>query len=327
MMNDPGKSDSPIVPRKSPNNTDKAAAEGMEGRGLAKGNSREQNALRTQGRASAHRALERVRQAARKDRKQRFTALFHHVYDIDRLRESYFALPKEAAPGIDGETWRSYGENLEGNLRDLSERLRRGAYRALPVKRAYIPKLDGGQRPIGLPVLEDKIVQRSVCEVLTAVYDREFFGFSYGFRQGRDQHQALAALRTALLTKKVNWVLDADLRSFFDTLRHEWLVTFIEHRIGDRRIVRLIQKWLRAGVLEDGEVTSSEGGTVQGGSISPLLANLYLHYALDLWVQQWRGKRAHGDVVIVRYADDFIVGFEHRPEAERFLDDLRQRMA
>lgn len=327
MMNGHGKSDSPIVPRKSPNKADRAAAEGMEGRELAKGNPRGQNALRTQGRVSAHRALERVRTAARRDRKQQFTALFHHVYDIDRLRECYFALPREAAPGVDGETWRSYGKNLEEHLRDLSERLGRGAYRARPVQRAYVPKLDGGQRPIGLPVLEDKIVQRSVCEVLTAVYDREFFGFSYGFRQGRDQHQALAALRKALLTKKVNWVLDADLRSFFDTLRHDWLVKFIEHRIGDRRIVRLIQKWLRAGVLEDGECTQREVGTVQGGSISPLLANIYLHYALDLWVQQWRASQAHGDAVIVRYADDFIAGFEHRQDAERFLGDLRQRLA
>jgi RNA-directed DNA polymerase len=325
-MNDHGKSDSPVGPKKPPNKADKAAAEGVEGRGLAKGNSREQNALRTLGRVSAHSALARVRKAARKERKQRLTALFHHVYDVDRLRESYFALRKDAAPGVDGETWRSYGENLEENLRDLSDRLRRGAYRALPVKRAYVPKMDGGQRPIGLPVLEDKIVQRSVAEVLTAVYDREFFGFSYGFRQGHNQHQALAALRTALLTKKVNWVLDADLRSFFDTLRHDWLVKFIEHRIGDRRIVRLIQKWLRAGVLEDGEHTRSDVGTVQGGSISPLLANIYLHYVLDLWVQRWRKRQAHGDAIIVRFADDFITGFEHRQEAERFLDDLRQRM-
>lgn len=327
MMNGHGKSDGPIVLTKPPNKAVRAVAEGVEGRGLAKGNSREQNALRTQGRASAQSALERVRRAVGKDRKQRLTALYHHVYDLDRLRESYFALPREAAPGVDGETWRSYGGNLEANLQGLSDRLRRGAYRALPVKRASVPKLDGKLRPIGVPVLEDKIVQRSVCEVLMAVYDREFLGFSYGFRPGRDQHQALGALRTALLSKRVNWVLDADLRSFFDTLRHDWLVKFIEHRIGDRRIVRLIQKWLRAGVLEDGEHTRGEVGTVQGGSISPLLANIYLHYALDQWVQQWRTRRAKGDVIIVRYADDFIGGFEHRSEAEQFLGDLRQRMA
>jgi group II intron reverse transcriptase/maturase len=327
MMNGHGKSDSSVVPTKPPNKAALAVAEGLEGRGLAKGNSREQNALRTQGRASAQSALERVRRAVGKDRKQRLTALYHHVYDIDRLRESYFALPREAAPGVDGETWRSYGKDLEANLRELSDRLRGGAYRALPVKRAYVPKLDGKLRPIGVPALEDKIVQRSVCEVLMAVYGREFLGFSYGFRPGRDQHQALGALRTALLSRRVNWVLDADLRSFFDTLRHEWLVKFIEHRIGDRRIVRLIQKWLRAGVLEDGEHTRGEVGTVQGGSISPLLANIYLHYALDQWVHQWRTRRAKGEVIIVRYADDFIVGFEHRSEAEQFHGDLRQRMA
>ena len=327
MTNAHGKSDRPIVPEKSPNKAPRGAAEGMEGRGLAKGNSREQNALRTQGRESVHRALARVRKAARKDRKQRFSALFHHVYNVDGLREAYYAVKRDAAPGIDGETWRSYGENLEGNLRDLSERLGRGAYRAQPVKRAYVPKLDGGQRPIGLPVLEDKIVQRCVVQVLTAIYDREFFGFSYGFRAGRNQHQALAALREALRTKKVNWVLDADLRAFFDTLGHEWLVKFIEHRIGDRRIVHLIQKWLRAGVLEEGKRTQSEMGTVQGGSISPLLANLYLHYVFDLWVQRWRTKQAHGDVVVVRFADDFVVGFQHRQDAERFLMALRERLA
>lgn len=326
MTNGHGKSDRPIVPQKPPNKAPPGAAEGVEGRGLAKGNPHEQNALRTQGRASAHQALVRVRQAARKDRKQRLTALFHHVYDVDRLREAYYGVRRDAAPGIDGQTWRSYGEDLEEHLRDLSQRLRGGAYRARPVKRAYVPKLDGRQRPIGLPVLEDKIVQRAVAEVLTAVYDREFFGFSYGFRPGRNQHQALGALREGLRTKKVNWVLDADLRAFFDTLRHEWLVKFLEHRIGDQRIVRLTQKWLRAGVLEDGKRTQSQVGTVQGGSISPILANIYLHYVFDLWVQQWRTKRAQGDMVVVRFADDFIVGFEHRQEAERFLSELRERL-
>jgi group II intron reverse transcriptase/maturase len=326
MTNGHGKSDRPIVPKKSPNKAPPGAAEGVEGRGLAKGNPHEQNALRTQGRARAHQALERVRKAARKDRKQRLTALFHHVYDVERLRQAYYGVRHDAAPGIDGQTWRSYGEDLEENLRDLSERLRRGAYRARPVKRAYVPKLDGRQRPIGLPVLEDKIVQRAVAEVLTAVYDREFFGFSYGFRAGRNQHQALGALRQGLCTKKVNWVLDADLRAFFDTLRHEWLGMFVAHRVGDQRIGRLIQKWLRAGVLEDGKRTQSEVGTVQGGSISPLLANIYLHYVFDLWVQQWRTKRAQGDMVVVRFADDFIVGFEHRQEAERFLAELRERL-
>ena len=327
MMDGRGKSDSVVVPEKLPNNAEEPAAEGVEGRALAKGNSPERNALRTQGRDSALSALERVRQAARKDRKQRFTALFHHVYAIARLRAAYFALQRDAAAGIDGETWRHYGENLDANLADLSERLQRGAYRAKPVRRAYIPKTDGRLRPLGVPTLEDKIVQRAVVEVLTAIYETDFLGFSYGFRPGRSPHQALDALAVGLLTKKVNWVLDADLRGFFDTLDHGWLVRFLEHRVADRRVVRLIQKWLRAGVLEDGQRTRRDLGTVQGGSISPLLANLYLHYVFDLWVQRWRTKQARGDVVVVRFADDFAVGFQHRQDAERFLAELHERFA
>ena len=272
-------------------------------------------------------ALERVRQAARRDRKQRFTALRHHGYAIERLRAAYTALNPRASAGIDGETWVHYGQALERNLQDLSGRLQRGAYRAQPVRRAYIPKADGRQRPLGVPALEDKLVQRAVVEVLDAVYDTDFLGFSYGFRPGRSPHDALDALSTGLLTKKVNWVLDADIRSFFDMLEHGWLVRFLEHRVADRRVVRLIQKWLNAGVLEDGERTCSEVGTVQGGSISPHLANLYLHYAFDLWVQRWRQTQAQGDVVVVRFADDFVVGFQYRPEAERFLAALRERFA
>ncbi len=282
-MNGYGKSDSPILPKRSPNKA--LAAEGMEGRGLAKGNLPEQEATRTQSRMCAPTALERVRQAAVKDRKQRFTALFHHVYRVDLLREAYFELKRDAAPGIDGETWRRYGEKLEENLRHLSVRLRRGAYRVNPVLRVYIPKADGRQRPIGIPALEDKIVQRAVSRVLDVIYELDFIGFSYGFRPGRNPHQALDALSVGILTKKVNWVLDADIRGFFDTLDHEWLGKFIEHRIADRRIVRLIRQWLKAGVLEGGERVQSEVGTVQGGSISPLLANIYLHYVFDLWVQ------------------------------------------
>jgi RNA-directed DNA polymerase len=328
MMNGYGKSDSPIVPKKSPNKASQGAAEGMEGRGLAKGNPLEQNAPRMQGRESgAPSALERIREAARKDRKQRFTALYHHICDPDRLKVAYLGLKRDAAPGIDGETWRSYGEDLETNLRGLSERLRRGAYRARPVQRAYIPKADGRQRPIGLPVLEDKIVQRATVEVLNAIYEQDFLGFSYGFRPGRSQHNALDALSVGIFTKKVNWVLDADIRGFFGTLDHGWLVRFIEHRIGDRRIVRLIQKWLKAGVLEEGSRTQSEVGTVQGGNISPLLANIYLHYVFDLWVQRWRSKQAVGEAIVVRWADDFVVGFQHRSEAEGFLKDLRERFA
>jgi group II intron reverse transcriptase/maturase len=249
------------------------------------------------------------------------------VYDIERLRAAYHALKRNAAPGVDGETWQPYGEDLEVNLQDLADRLKRGAYRAKPVRRAYIPKADGRQRPLGVPALEDKIVQRAVVEVLNAIYEADFLGFSYGFRPGRSAHQALDALTVGIMTKKVNWVLDADIRSFFDTLSHGWLVRFLEHRVADRRVVRLIQKWLRAGVLEDGERTQRKVGTVQGGSISPLLANLYLHHVFDLWVQRWRTKQACGDVVVVRFADDFVVGFEHREEAERFLTELRERFA
>jgi len=321
------KSDSAVVPGKLPNKAEEPAAEGVEGRVLAKGNSPERNALRTQRRDGAHSALERVRQAARRERRQRFTALLHHVYAVEQLRAAYVALKRDAAAGIDGETWRHYGENLEANLQDLSGRLQRGAYRAKPVRRAYIPKADGRVRPLGVPTLEDKLVQRAVVEVLNAIYETDFLGFSYGFRSGRSPHQALDALSVGLLTKKVNWVLDADIRGFFDTLDHGWLVKFLEHRVADQRVVRLVQKWLRAGVLEDGTRTRSETGTVQGGSISPLLANLYLHYVFDLWVQRWRKTQAHGDIVVVRFADDFVVGFEHRQDAERFLTELRERFA
>jgi len=272
-------------------------------------------------------ALGRVRRAAQKDKGLRFTALLHHVYNLDALREAYFSLKRDAAAGVDGQTWRQYGESLEANLRELSERLKRGAYRAKPTRRTYIPKPDGGQRPLGVTALEDKIVQRAMVEVLNAIYEVDFLGFSYGFRPGRSSHQALDALYTGLLTKKVNWVLDADIRGFFDALDREWLLTFFEHRIADQRILRLIRKWLNAGVLEDGKRTYSETGTVQGGSISPLLANVYLHYVFDLWVQQWRNRQARGDVIVVRYADDFIVGFQSKTEAEAFLTALRERLA
>ena len=262
MMDGCGKSDSLVVPGKPPNNAEEPAAEVVEGRGLAKGNLPERNVRRTQSRESTPSALERVRQAARRDRKQRFTALLHHVYAIERLRVAYWELKRDAAAGIDGETWRHYGENLEANLQDLSGRLQRGAYRAKPVRRAYIPKADGGLRPLGGPALEDKLVQHAVVEVLNAIYEGDFLGFSYGFRPRRNPHQALDALAVGLSTRRVNWVLDADIRGFFDTLDHGWLVKFLEHRVGDPRVVRLIQKWLRAGVLEEGERTQSESGTV-----------------------------------------------------------------
>jgi group II intron reverse transcriptase/maturase len=255
----------------------------------------------------------------------RFTALLHHVYDPDMLREAYFGLKREAAPGVDGQTWRAYGETLEENLGDLAARLKRGAYRAKPVRRVYIPKADGRQRPLGVTTLEDKIVQRATVTVLNAIYETDFLGFSYGFRSGRSQHNALDALYTGLLTRKVSWVLDSDIRGFFDAIDHGWLVKFVEHRIADRRVVRLIQKWLNAGVLEDGTRTRSEEGAPQGGSASPLLANIYLHYVFDLWTQQWRQKQARGDVIVVRFADDFIVGFQHKSDAERFRSELRER--
>ena len=264
MMNEPGKSDRPVVPKKSPNKTGQPVAEGMEGRGLAKGNPPQQNASRTPGRNDAPSALERIRQAAKKDRKLRFTALLHHIYNLETLRMVYFSIKREAAPGVDGETWRRYGESLEANLRDLSARLKRGAYRAKPVRRVYIPKADGRQRPLGVTALEDKIVQRATVEVLNAIYETDFLGFSYGFRPGRSPHHALDALYTALLTRKVNWVLDVDIRSFFDTISHEWLVKFLEHRIADRRVVRLIQKWLSAWRAGGRETDTSGRGDAAG---------------------------------------------------------------
>jgi group II intron reverse transcriptase/maturase len=272
-------------------------------------------------------ALGRVRRAAQEDRGRRFTALLHHIYNTDTLREAYLGLKREAAPGVDGQTWGQYRENLEANLPELSQRLKRGAYRAKPTRRAYLPKPDGQQRPLGVTALEDKIVQRATVEVLNAIYEVDFLGFSYGFRPERGPHQALDALYTALLTRKVNWVLDADIRGFFDALDRRWLQKFLEHRIADRRVLRLIRKWLNAGVREDGKRIFSETGTVQGGSISPLLANVYLHYVFDLWVQQWRNCQAKGDVIVVRYADDFIVGFQSKTEAEAFLAALRERLA
>jgi len=337
MMNEHGKSDGPVVPAKPPNNSGGARldpgrprptlAEGAEGRGPVKGNPQEGNTPRTQDREGVQQALERVRQAARKDKELRFTTLLHHIYNPAMLREAYFGLKRDAAPGVDGQTWQQYGQDLEANLQDLSARLKRGAYRAKPARRAYIPKPDGRQRPLGVTTLEDKLVQRATTGVLNAIYETDFLGFSYGFRPGRSQHNALDALYTGLLTRKVNWVLDADIRGFFDAINREWLMKFVEHRVADQRVGRLIRKWLNAGVLEDGVRTYSETGTVQGGSISPLLANIYLHYALDLWVQWWRTTQASGDVIVVRYADDFIVGFQHRAEAERFLAALRQRFA
>jgi group II intron reverse transcriptase/maturase len=267
-----------------------------------------------------------VRQKAREDKEARFTALLHHV-DLDRLRAAYWAIRPNAAPGVDGVRWEAYGEDLEGNLRDLHRRVHAGRYRARPSRRAYIPKADGRQRPLGIATLEDKIVQRAVVEVLNAVYEEDFLGFSYGFRPGRKPHDALDALAAGVLQKRVNWVLDADVRDFFTKLDHGWLERFVEHRVADQRVLRLVRKWLAAGVIENGEWSPTSEGSPQGASVSPLLANVYLHYVLDLWVQWWRSRHAHGDVIIVRWADDFIVGFEYQEDAQRFLIELRDRFA
>ncbi len=328
-MNGHKKSDDGIVPMKPANEAEAAAdaEEQVEGRPSIERNSDQQNRLRTQSRESLQNALIRIRQAAESDKEAKFTALWHHVYNVDRLREAYFSLKRTAAPGIDGETWSDYGQSLEENLQDLSSRLQRGGYRARPVVRVMIPKADGKQRPIGVPVLEDKIVQRATVEVLNAIYETDFVNFSYGFRPNRSQHSALNALAVGITMKKVNWVLDADLRGFFDSIDHEWIVKFLEHRVADGRVIRHVKKWLNAGVLEKRRWSASEEGTPQGGSISPLLANIYLHYAFDLWVKSWRRRKARGDMIVVRYADDFIVGFEREEEAKLFVEQLRERLS
>ena len=324
-MHGHGKSDRPVVPTKLPNKAGQPAAEAVEGRGLTKENASQQNTPRTQSRQSGvPSALDRVRQAALRSRKERFSALFHHI-TTERLRAAFKRIKKNAAPGVDGVTWEQYERDLEENLQDLHARLHKGAYRAKPSRRAYIPKSDGRQRPLGVASLEDKIVQRAVAEVLNAIYEVDFLGFSYGFRPGRRAHVALDALAVGIRFKKISWILDADIRGYFGAINHDWLMKFLEHRIADRRMLRLIRKWLKAGVIEDGEWTASAVGSPQGASISPLLANVYLHYVLDLWVQSWRTRHARGDVIIVRWADDFVVGFQYEAEARRFLEELRDR--
>jgi RNA-directed DNA polymerase len=320
-----GESDERVVPTKRSNKEEQSCAESVEGSRSTKGNTEETPTLRTQGRKGVSQGLGGVRQAARRDKKQKFTALLHHV-TRDLLRNSYYALKRQAAPGVDGVTWQQYGEGLEERLADLQERIHRGAYRAQPSRRTYIPKADGRQRPLGIAALEDKVVQQAVVTVLNEIYEEDFLGFSYGYRPGRSQHDALDALTTGLKRKKVNWVLDLDVRGFFDNVSHEWLEKFVEHRIADRRILRLIQKWLRAGVSEQGEWTETKVGTPQGAVVSPLLANIYLHYVFDLWVNQWRRKTARGDMIVIRYADDAVLGFEQRSEAEAFLEQVRERM-
>jgi RNA-directed DNA polymerase len=325
-MHDRGKSDGCVVPEKPSNNPGRPGAEVVEERRPAEGNAGRETRPGLRAGVSVTSDLDRVRRVARRDKDVRFTALLHHV-TVDRLEAAYRAIRPGAAPGVDGVTWMDYGKDLEANLRDLHARVHRGAYRARPSRRAYIPKPDGRQRPLGIAALEDKVLQRAVAEVLNAVYEIDFLGFSYGFRPGRSPHHALDALAVGISTKRVNWVLDADIRDYFSRLDHSWLVKFLEHRIADRRILRLIQKWLKAGVIEDGSWTSCEAGTPQGASISTLLANVYLHYVFDLWVHQWRRRQARGDVIVTRFADDFVVGFEHRGDAERFHADLRERFA
>jgi group II intron reverse transcriptase/maturase len=335
MMHGHEKSDSVIVAVKPANKTAEAAAERsavastvaepVEPRAETKGNADQQSTCRAQSRVSVSQALDRIRKVARERKKERFTALFHHI-SVDLLEEAFYQLKENAAPGVDRLTWKDYEADLERKLEDLHERVQRGAYRALPSRRVYIPKPDGRQRPLAVAALEDKIVQRAVVALLNAIYEEDFLGISYGFRPGRGTHDALDALCVGIHSKKVSFILDADIQSFFDTVNQEWLIRFVEHRIGDRRIIRLIRKWLKAGVLENGVVTVSERGTGQGAVISPLLANIYLHYVLDLWAVRWRQREATGDMIIVRYADDFIVGFQHESEARRFLDEMRERL-
>jgi RNA-directed DNA polymerase len=325
MTHGRGKSDSVIVAAKPTNKAGQPGAELVERRAGTKGNAEQQSTRRAQDRESVSQALSRVRQAARQRRKEKFTTLFHHL-SIPMLRTAFFALKREAAPGVDGLRWQDYEADLDRRIEDLHSRVHRGAYRAQPSRRRYIPKADGRQRPLAVAALEDKIVQRATVAVLNAIYEEAFLGFSYGFRPKRSQHDALDALIVGITSTKVNYILDADIRSFFDEVSQQWLERFLSHRIGDPRIIRLIQKWLKAGVLEDGEVTIRDRGTGQGSVASPLLANVYLHYVFDLWADRWRRREATGDMVIVRYADDIVVGFEHEADARRFWDAMRERL-
>jgi RNA-directed DNA polymerase len=314
-------SDRPIVPTNPPKETRRG-----EGRGRPEERPGENGTVRTQSRGTMPVGLARVSEVARRDKRARFTALLHHL-DAGMLERAFRRLKRSAAPGVDGETVASYEQDLAENLRALHERVHTGRYRPQPVRRVFIPKADGGQRPLGVPTLEDKIVQSAVAEILSAVYEADFLGFSYGFRPGRGPHQALSALHTAMMTQYVNWVLDADIRSFFDSVDHEWLMRMVAHRIADPRILRLVRGWLEAGVMTGAELQDTDKGVPQGAGISPLLANVLLHYVLDLWVHQWRRRHARGRVVIVRYADDFVMGFQNEADARRLRDELRSRLA
>ena len=324
-MHGPEESDSVIVAMKPTNKAEQSVAEPVEPRTETKGNADQQSTRRAQDRASVSQALERVRQAARQRKKERFTSLLHHV-DPAMLRTAFYAMKRDAAPGVDGMTWETYEQDLDRRIETLHARVQAGTYRALPSRRSYIPKEDGGKRPLAVAALEDKIVQRAVAAVLSAIHEEAFLGFSYGFRPNRSQHDALDALIVGISSKKVNYILDADIRSFFTEVSQQWVVRFLEHRIGDKRIIRLVQKWLRSGILEDGIVTIEEKGTGQGSVISPLLSNIYLHYVFDLWAERWRRREATGAMIMVRYADDTVVGFQHESDARRFRDAMRDRL-
>jgi len=327
-MNAPRESDVCVVPGKEANKAPAGAgaAEPLEERRTAKRNPREQTTHRTQDRESVNHALERIREAVRRDRKKRLTTLWHHVYSEATLREAYRKLNPKSSPGVDGQTWHEYGEGLDERISELSRRLKRMGHRPQAVLRRYISKENGKKRPIGMPVLEDKIVERALVMVLEAIYEEEFVSFSYGFRPGRNPHQALDALYMGVVSRKINWVLDADLSGYFDTIDHDWLVRMLEHRIADKRVVRYIIRCLKAGVVEDGHWREQTLGTPQGGCISPMLANIFLHYVLDVWVRKWRKTQAKGDMIIVRYADDFVIGFQHQNEALRFNKELLARL-
>ena len=320
------KSDCAVVPVNRPNKGGQLPAEAGEGRARMKENIDQSRMLLTQSGEGMSQRLDGVRKAAKGRRQEQLTALLHHL-DVDLLRDSFYALKRQASPGVDGMRWQEYESGLEDRLVDLHGRVHRGAYRAQPSRRVYIPKADGRQRPLGIAALEDKIVQQAVVTILNQIYEVDFKGFSYGFRPGRSPHQALDALAVGLSRKKVNWVLDADIRGFFDNISHEWMVKFVEHRVADRRILRLIQKWLRAGVSEDGQWSETKQGTPQGAVVSPLLANVYLHYVFDLWIDVWRRKVAKGEVIAVRYADDLALGFQLKADAMRFLDEFKERLA
>ena len=322
-----GKSDSLVVPEKQANKAGlPTVAESVEERRLTKENASQSLLVRTQSRVARSRGLLGVRETAREDKKARFNNLLNHITP-ELLQASFFDLKKSAVPGIDGVTWAEYADNVETQIIDLHSRIHRGTYRAQPSKRTWIPKLDGTLRPLGIAALEDKIVQQAVRVVLECIYEEDFRGFSYGFRPRRDCHRALDALSVGIETQKVNWILDADIRGFFDNIDHKWLLKFLEHRIADRRLLRLLKKWLRAGVSEDGEWSPSTVGTPQGAVISPFFSNVFLHYVLDLWLDAWRKRHAVGEVIIVRYADDFVLGFHEETDAKRCLGALKERFA